>query len=100
MVLYTFEGKLYAYNYNPGYEQNFDLTSYIGNDPVTMVMFDTQSQPTKDYIYVATFNSTTGGRIRKFAIGSNLNAVELVAQPAFDYNGLCKVKHMSWRGTK
>lgn len=100
VVLYTFEGKLYAYNYNPGYEQNFDLTSYIGNDPVTMVMFDTQSQPTKDYIYVATFNSTTGGRIRKFAIGSNLNAVELVAQPAFDYNGLCKVKHMSWRGTK
>ncbi len=100
VVFYTANGKLYAYNYNPGYEQNFDMTSYIGSDPVTMVMFDTQSQPTKDFLYVATFNNATGGRIRKFAIGTNLNAVELVAQTAFDYNGLCKVKHMSWRATK
>ncbi len=100
IVFYVYNNKLYAYNYNPGYEQNFDMTSYIGNDPVTMIMFDTQSQPALDYFYVATYNSTNGGRIRKFAIGSNLNAVELVAQPAFDFNGLCKVKHMSWRGTK
>ena len=100
IVFYTLNNKLYAYNYNPGYELNFDMSSYIGNDPVTMVMFDTQSQPNKDYLYVATFNSATGGRIRKFAIGSNLNAVELVPQPAFDFNGLCKVKHMSWRGCK
>jgi hypothetical protein len=63
-------------------------------------MFDTQSQPTKDYLYIATFNSTTGGRIRKFAIGSNLNSIELVAMPEFDYGGLCKIKHMSWRGGK
>ena len=100
IVFYTFNGKLFAYNYNPGHEQYFDMTSYIGNDSVTMVMFDTQSEPTKDYLYVATFNNTTGGRIRKFAIGANLDVVELVAQPYFDYNGLCKVKHMSWRGCK
>ncbi len=100
VILYVYEGKLYAYNYNPGYEQNIDLASFIGDDQVTMVMFDTQSQPLLDYIYVATFNSTTGGRIRKFAFGSNLNTVELIPQTYFDFNGLCKVKYMSWRATK
>ena len=100
VVLYTYSGKLYAYNFNPGYERNFDLSAYVGEDEVTMVMFDTQSQPTKDYLYIATFNSKTGGRIRKFAIGSNLNSIELVAMPEFDYGGLCKIKHMSWRGGK
>jgi len=100
VVFYTYNNKLFAYNYNPGFEHSFDMTSYIGSDAVTMVMFDTQSQPTKDYLYVATFNSTTGGRIRKFAIGSNLNTIELVTLPEFDFSGLTKIKHMSWRGGK
>lgn len=100
IILYVYEGRLYAYNYNPGYEQNVDLSQFIGDDPVTMVRFDTQSQPALDYIYIATHNGVTGGRLRKFAFGKDLDNIVLTPHTYFDFNGLCKIKHISWRAAK
>lgn len=100
IVFYVIDGKLYAYDYNPGHEGVYNMSAFIGNDPVTMICFDTQAEPNSDYFYVATHSATQGGILRKFKIGANLNAVELEARPEFSYSGLCKIKHMSWRGCK
>lgn len=96
VIFYSVGNKLYAYDYNPGNERIYQYPE-IGTDQITMLKFDTQVDHLINSLYIATFNSTTKGNLRRFTVGSNPNIVELIAAPKSSWSGLVKVKDINWR---
>jgi len=99
VVFYVYGNDLYAYDYNPGNEKCFKIAGF-GTEEITMLKFDTQIEPATNPLYVATYNSTTGGTLRKYTIDTNPNAVTITADPKSNWGGLVKIVNMSWRGKK
>jgi len=97
VVFYAVGAKLYAYDYNPGNEKIYEFPS-IGVDQITMLKFDTTVDAGTNSLYIATYNNTTKGTLRRFNVGSNPNVVEIQeVTSSKKWEGLVKIKTMNWR---
>lgn len=96
VVFYSVGNRLYAYDYNPGFEKLYQY-SETGGDPITMLKFDTQIDHLTNSLYIATYNSTTKGTLTRFTLGTNPNNVELLPAKNSSWKGLVKVKNINWR---
>ena len=96
VVLYAVGNKLYAYDYNPGFEKIYQFPE-LSTDEITMVKFDTQIDATSNSVYIATYNATTKGTLRRFLLGTNPNLVELLPQDKSTWSGMVKIKDINWR---
>ncbi|HBK32342.1 MAG TPA: hypothetical protein DDZ78_12100 [Porphyromonadaceae bacterium] len=98
-MFYVAGGKLYAYNYDPAINKNYEII-LADNNEITMAKFDVQREPKSDYLYVATYNASTGGTLYKYSIDPNLNFVRLKSEPEEKWTGLVKIRNMNWRGNE
>ena len=96
VLFYVKNNTLYAYNYDIGNER-VDVIPLETTDEITMLKFDLTMEPMKDALYIATYNATEGGSLRKYYVGNNPDKVELKSDPKAVWKGLTKVKNMSWR---
>ena len=64
---------------------------------ITMLKCDTQIEPSANPVYVATYNNTNGGTLRKYIQDMNPDKVEVTPVPNSCWTGLTKIKKMSWR---
>lgn len=96
VLLYVVDHMLYAYDYNEGNEKCIPLSD-LGSDEITMLKFDTQIEPEKNALYIATYNPQTKGVLRKFYLGTNPDKIELLEDTAACQKGLTKIVNMSWR---
>lgn len=96
VLFYVKNNTLYAYNYDIGNER-VDVIPLETMDEITMLKFDLTMEPMKDALYIATYNATEGGSLRKYYVGNNPDKVELKSDPKAVWKGLTKVKNMSWR---
>ena len=96
MFLYAVGKTLYAYDYNKGYEKLYKMEL---EDEITMLKFDIQSNTTYNDLYIATYNSTTGGTLQKYVLGTDQNTFELIPDERCCWTGLVKVKDMDWRNS-
>lgn len=99
VMFYVADGKLYAYDYNPGNEKCYELTGYTGGR-ITMLKADTQIDPAANPLYIATWDTATGGTLQKFNVGTDPNTVAVTPDPEWKWSGLTRIKNMSWRATK
>lgn len=98
VIFYSVGNKLYAYDYNKGLEKSYQFPE-LSTDEITMLKFDTQIDGTTNALYVATYNATTKGRLRRYIVGSNPNYVDITPVDRSDWDGMIKIKDMNWRGT-
>lgn len=96
VVFYVAAGKLYAYDYDPTVNRNYEIALADAGE-VTMAKFDIQREPEQDFLYVATYESGSG-TLAKYAVDADLNSVKLASAPSEKWTGLAKIKNMSWRG--
>lgn len=96
VVFYAVGNTLYAYDYNPGNEKSYQFPA-IGTDEISMLKFDTQIDHLTNSLYLATYNATTKGTLRRFIVGTNPNVVELTEANKGKWSNLIKIKNMSWR---
>ena len=84
---------LYIYDYQNKQLKNQDL-----GDEITMLKFDIQ-RGTEHYndLYIATYNTPDGGRLRKLTVGINPDVIEVTSDPKADWTGLGKIVNMDWR---
>ncbi|WP_165760308.1 PKD-like family lipoprotein [Niastella populi] len=97
VIFYSVGNKLYAYDYNKGLEKFYQFPE-LSADEITMLKFDTQIDFSTNSLYVATYNGTTKGRLRRYNVGSNPNTVDITPVPGADWDGMIKIKDMNWRG--
>ena len=97
VLFYIANGKLYAYDYNPVTNRNYEI-ALADNNEVTMVMYDHQREPGSEYLYVATYSASTGGTLYKYSLDNDLNTVRLESTPRETWTGTVKLRNMSWRG--
>ncbi|MCS3800618.1 PKD-like family lipoprotein [Niastella sp. OAS944] len=98
VIFYSVGNRLYAYDYNKGLEKFYQFPE-LSTDEITMLKFDTQIDGGTNALYVATYNATTKGRLRRYIVGSNPNYVDITPVDKSDWDGLIKIKDMNWRGT-
>lgn len=96
IVFYSVGNRLYAYDYNKGFEKNYQFTD-LGADEITMLKFDTQIDFATNALYIATYNAGTKGRLRRFMVGTDPNTVTVSPVNRSDWDGLIKIKDMNWR---
>lgn len=96
VVFYSVGNRLYAYDYNLGNEKAYQFPA-IGTDEISMLKFDTQIDYLTNSLYIATYNTTTKGTLRRFVVGTNPNVVELTEANKSKWSNLVKIKNMSWR---
>ena len=97
VVFYSVGNRLYAYDYNPGFEKVYSSFPQLASDQITMLKFDTQMDHVINSLYIATYNSSTKGTLRRFRLGTDPNTVELQPQDNSTWTGLVKVKDVNWR---
>lgn len=97
VVYYAVGSTLHAYDYNKGNERHY---TFDMGDPITMLYCDTAIEPNANPLYVATYNATTGGKLQKYIQGVNPDKVELEADEKSCWEGLMKIKKMSWRAVE
>lgn len=96
VVFYSVGNTLYAYDYNKGFEKSYTFPE-LGGDAITMIKFDTQIDHTTNALYIATYNPSTKGRLRRFMVGTDPNTVTITPVERSDWDGLIKIKDMNWR---
>lgn len=96
VIFYSLGNKLYAYDYNKGFEKFYQFPE-VGTDEITMLKFDTQIDATTNALYIGTYHSSTHGRLRRFMVGTNPNLVDIAPVARADWDGLVRIKDMSWR---
>ena len=88
---------MYAYDYKKGYEKLYSMDL---EDEITMIKFDVKSGlGNYNDFYVATYNSTTGGTLQKYVLGTDQNNFELEPDEKCRWTGLVKVKDMEWKNS-
>ena len=97
VVYYAVGATLHAYDYNKGNERHY---TFDMGDQITMLYCDTAIEPNANPLYVATYNATTGGKLQKYIQGVNPDKVELEADEKSCWEGLMKIKKMSWRAVE
>lgn len=95
VVFYVVGGRLYAYDYNPNNEKIYRFPELT--DPVSMIKFDTQVDHVANSLFIATYNPTTKGTLRRYLVGANPNLIEILPQANSTWSGLVKVKDINWR---
>lgn len=95
VIFYSVGNRLYAYDYNKGFEKLYQFPEIT--DEITMLKFDTQIDFATNALYVATYNGATKGRLRRFMVGTDPNTVTITPVDRSDWDGLVKIKDMSWR---
>jgi len=95
VVFYAVGNKLYAYDYNPGFEKIYTFPAI--NDEISMIKFDTQIDFSVNSLYIATYNATTKGTLRRYLLGSDPNVVDIKLADKSTWSGLVKVKDINWR---
>lgn len=95
VVFYAVGNILYVYDYNRGFEKAYTFPEVA--DEITMLKFDTQVDFTTNALYVATYNASTKGRLRRYTVGTNPNTVTISPVIKSDWDGLIKIKDMNWR---
>lgn len=93
-MFYAVGSKLYAYDFNPGFEKSYLVQDF--GEEITMVNVDAQ-YGNGSQLYVATYNPITGGTIRKFTMGDDLNNLVMTMAEDVHWTGLLKVRKMDWR---
>ena len=93
-LYYTVGSQLWGLNYNKGNEKA-ELIQDFG-DEITMMKRDNDID-NKDFIYLATYNPTTGGTLIKLSQGTNPDKLEVEEVPGSKWTGLSKVKSMAWK---
>ena len=96
VVFYSVGNRLYAYDYNKGFEKIYEFPE-LATDEITMLKFDTEIDPATNSLYIATYNGTTKGRLRRFMVGTNPDVVEITPVANADWDELVKIVSMSWR---
>ncbi|WP_295123222.1 PKD-like family lipoprotein [uncultured Chitinophaga sp.] len=96
VVFYAVGNRLYGYDYNKGLEKIYQFAD-LGADEITMLKFDTQIDFATNSLYIATYNETTKGRLRRFTVGTDPNTVTIAPVNRADWDGLSKIKDMNWR---
>ncbi|SKB70294.1 PKD-like family protein [Sphingobacterium nematocida] len=94
-MYFAIGSKLYAYDYNTGSERIVMIKDY--GDEITMLHSDIQASTTSLDLYVATYNSTSKGRLHKMILQNNTNTIEMKEDETVVWTGLSKIKNMSWR---
>jgi hypothetical protein len=57
----------------------------------------TAHKETINDLYIATYNTPDGGRLRKLTVGINPDVIEVTSDPKADWTGLGKIVNMDWR---
>ncbi|MBO9634793.1 MAG: hypothetical protein J7578_16900 [Chitinophagaceae bacterium] len=96
VLFYTVGNTLHAYDYNKGFEKSYTFPE-LGSDEITMIKFDTQIDYTTNALYIATYNPSTKGRLRRYMLGTDPNTVTITPVERADWDGLVKIKDMNWR---
>lgn len=96
VVFYAVGNRLYAYDYNKGFEKIYQFAD-LGSDEITMLKFDTQIDFSSNTLYIGTYNGSTKGRLRRFTVGTDPNTVTIAPVGNADWDGLIKIRNMSWR---
>lgn len=94
-LYYTVGSKLYGLDYNKGNEKVTLIKDF--GDEITMMEVDDIKEFDSDFIYVATYNPTTGGTLTKFKQGTNPDKLELEEVPNGKWTGLSKIKGMTYK---
>ena len=94
-LYYTVGSQVWGLDYNKGNE-SAKLILDFGSDEITMMKRDNDID-NKDFIYLATYNPTTGGTLIKLNQGTNPDKLELEEVPGSKWTGLSKVKSMAWK---
>ena len=94
-LYYTVGSKLYGLDYNRGNEKVTLIKDF--GDEITMMEVDDVKEFEDDYIYVATYNSTTGGTLVKLQQGTDPDKLELEEVPNGKWTGLSKIKGMTYK---
>lgn len=99
VMFYVIGNQLFAYDYNKGNEKIYELNVGNGADEITMIKFDIQSEAaTFNDLYIASYNPTTGGTLRKVTLDTtDPNTVTLVPDAEAVWTGLAKIKNIDWR---
>lgn len=95
VIFYAVGNKLYAYDYNPGFEKIYEFPEV--QDPITMLKFDTQIDHVTNSLYIATYHTQNKGTLQRFRVGTNPNIVELLPQENSTWSGMIKIKDINWR---
>ena len=107
LFFYSVGSRLQAYDYNPGHERVQDLGDWGGE--IIMLKFNIQGcyeesvrpwtahKETINDLYIATYNTPDGGRLRKLTVGINPDVIEVASDPKADWTGLGKIVNMDWR---
>lgn len=98
VLFYMSGNKLYAYDYDPGNEKCYSFD--VGGGEITMIKFDTQIRPDVNALYVATYDSVNKGRLVRYVVNTNPNSVTIKADAENTWDGLTKIKNISWRALK
>lgn len=97
LLLYVVGKTLYAYDYKVGYEKLYSMNL---PDEVSMMKFDVKSgYGGYNDLYIATYNSATGGTFQKYVLGTDQNNFELKPDERCRWTGLVKVKDMEWKNS-
>lgn len=96
VLFYVKNNTLYAYDYDMGNER-VEAIPLANTGEISMLKFDLTIEPGKDALFIATYNSVSGGTLQKYYVGNNPDKVELIPDPTATWTGLTKVKNMSWR---
>jgi hypothetical protein len=99
VLFYTVGKDLYAYDYNQGNEKCYKLDGF-GNESISMIKFDTQIETSSNPLYIATYNNSGSGTLKKYFMGSSPDNVTLGVHPQSVWTGLVKITNMSWRAVK
>lgn len=94
-LYYTVGSKLYGLDYNKGNEKVTLIRDF--GDEITMMRWDDIIEPNSDFIYLATYNPTTGGTLMKLKQGTNPDKLEVEEVEGSKWTGLSKVKGMTWK---
>ncbi|WP_316799741.1 PKD-like family lipoprotein [Pedobacter frigidisoli] len=95
IMFYTVGNKLFGYDFSVGFEKA-KLIKDFGSDQITMLKFDVQNSSTGfNDLYVATYNATSGGTLRRFSVENNPNDVN--ASETKSWSGLVKIMSIDWR---
>jgi len=96
VVFYAVGNRLYAYDYNPGFEKIYSFPE-LSSDEISMLKFDTQIDFATNSLYIGTYNAATKGTLRRYRVGTNPNVVDLELQPKSTWTGMVKIKDINWR---
>jgi len=99
VVFYTYQGRLFAYDYNPNNERFYEFNMLLDKS-ISMIKFDTQQNPVQNSLYIATHDVTSGGSLQRFLLGNNPNTVQLIPITNAIWHNLFKIKDVNWKAER